>query len=146
MVAWGSVSIKVTDSVVGKVPGSGNAVGRSSLGPDPCGSGGPNCAWRKGAMQRNVISISRRNNVVPPKTLAAGTRPDPRLRCFQLVNPMPVFPNQRMEELRSCIRLQYGERLASDALARKPGCAWVPSLGDARAVSVGAGAVEIGRA
>src|ERR1700733_10141165 len=67
MVACGSVSIKVTDSVVGKVPGSGNAVGGSSLGPDPCGSGGPNCAWGEGAMQRNVTSINRRNKGVPPK-------------------------------------------------------------------------------
>src|ERR1700722_1695876 len=54
---------------------------------------------------------------------------------------MPVFPNQGVEELRSCIGLQYGERLPGDALTRKPGCARIPTLGDASAVSVSAGAV-----
>src|ERR1700722_14321305 len=54
---------------------------------------------------------------------------------------MPVFPNQGVEELRSCIGLQYGQRFPGDALTRKPGCARIPTLGDARAVSVSARAV-----
>src|ERR1700754_5179827 len=44
MTASGSSFRRVMDSVVGNTPGSGNAVGGLSLGPEPCGSGGPNWA------------------------------------------------------------------------------------------------------
>src|ERR1700722_3096435 len=64
MVACGSASIRVTDSVVGYVAGAGNTVGASSLGPEPCGSGGPNCAYRLGGAKRKAIIIAR-NNIVP---------------------------------------------------------------------------------
>ena len=60
---------------------------------------------------------------------------------LQLVYPVPVFPNQGMEELRRCIRLQHGERLASYALTRQSACPWIATLRDARAVPVGARAV-----
>ncbi len=43
-----------------------------------------------------------------------------------------------MEERRCRIGLQDGERLAGYALARQPGCAWIASLRDTRAVSVSA--------
>src|ERR1700733_11841666 len=46
-----------------------------------------------------------------------------------------------MEQLRCCIGLQHGERFAGYALARQPGCTWIASLGNSRAVSVRAGAV-----
>src|SRR5215469_3637122 len=55
MLARGSSSNSVTDSVVGYVPGGGNTVGEFSFGPDPCGSGGPNWACRGRRPPRNPI-------------------------------------------------------------------------------------------
>src|SRR5215813_13988959 len=55
MLACGSSSNRVTDSVVGYVPGGGNTVGEFSIGPEPCGSGGPNWACRGRGPPRSAI-------------------------------------------------------------------------------------------
>jgi hypothetical protein len=77
MVACESVSIKVTDSVVGKVPGTGNAAGGSSSGPDPCGSGGSKLrVERRG-------DAEKRNQHQPTKQWCASKRKPP-LVCGQI--------------------------------------------------------------
>jgi hypothetical protein len=73
------------DSVVGYVPGGGNTVGGFSFGPEPCGSGGPNCAYDRGParnpMHRKArIGIERRVWVLKVGMLIVGmaARPDKR--------------------------------------------------------------------
>jgi hypothetical protein len=60
MVAWESSLSRVIDSVVGNTPGAGNAAGGVSLGPEPWGSGGPNCAytWIDDAQTDRIIAKS----------------------------------------------------------------------------------------